>query len=455
MAVQKRSLLVAGTAAALAVSLFPPAAAGAAQPVRQTAQTDQTGRPVHPDWRAAWTASMHHPFAGFGTPNWSPAGFADQTLRQVVRVGVGGSSTRVRLSNRFGDRPIRVTGATVGRAGVGAAVQPGSLRPLTFHRSASVTIPAGAEIVSDAASLSTRALDSLAVTLYFADATGPATLHENANATAYRASGDRRSVTGAGAFDQTSQSWYFLTGVETTGRPARDNGVVVAFGDSITDGYGTTPDADNRYPDELAERLSTGRRPLSVVNAGIGGNKLLADSTCFGAAGVSRFDRDVLDQPGVRAVVVLAGVNDIIGGGYPDFGCGSSGVVSAEQLIDGHRRLIRTARARGVRIVGATMLPIKGGVGDDTPTNEDGVPGREAVRDAVNQWIRTSGEYDAVADLDRALADPEDRDALRPAYDSGDHLHPNDAGAAAIAAIVAPLVGGNGPCPDRSESLRG
>ncbi|GAB3145230.1 SGNH/GDSL hydrolase family protein [Micromonospora sonneratiae] len=435
MTAQIRRLLAAGVAAALGVTMSPPAAVATAQPGRQS---DRAGASAHVGWKAAWVASMHHPFAGFETPNWSSAGFADQSLRQVVRVGTGGSAVRVRLSNRFGDRPLRVTGVTVGRAGVGAAVQPGSLRPLTFHRSASVTIPAGAEIVSDAASLSTRALDSLAVTLYFADATGPATLHENANATTYRASGDRRSASGAGAFDQTSRSWYFLTGVDIAGRSGRDHGVVVAFGDSITDGYATTPDADNRYPDELAERLATGHRPLGVVNAGISGNKLLADSTCFGAAGVSRFGRDVLDQPGVRAVVVLEGINDIGGGGYPDFGCGSSPVVTAAQIIEGHRSLIHAARARGVRIIGATLLPMKGAVGFDTPA-------REAVRDAVNRWIRESGEYDAVADLDRALADPADRDALRPVYDSGDHLHPSDAGAARIAAVVAPLVGQDDP----------
>ena len=415
-------------AAAAAAAIFLTAPAQAA-----SAQSGHAGASSAAGWRAAWTAAAHHPFEGFGTPNWSVDGFADQSLRQVVRVSAGGSTVRVRLSNRFGDRPLKVSGATIAHAAGGAAMRPGSLRSLTFGRSTTATIPPGGELTSDPAPLPTRALDSLAVTLYLAGATGPATVHENATATTYRTAGDRRFDPRAGAFAETSTSWYYLTGIDTAGQPGRARDVVVTFGDSITDGYGTTVDADNRYPDELAERLASGRRPMSVVNSGINGNKLLADSPCFGAAGVSRFGRDALDQPGVHAVVVLQGINDIGGGGYPDFGCGASPVVTAEQVIDGHRQLIRAAHARGVRIVGATMLPIKGAFGYDTPANE-------AVRDAVNTWIRNSGEYDAVADLDRALADPADRDALRPTYDSGDHLHPNDAGAAAIGAVVAPLL---------------
>ncbi|SCF35649.1 SGNH/GDSL hydrolase family protein [Micromonospora mirobrigensis] len=429
-----RRLLALGTA--LAVALLAPAEAVTASPT--TAHRSAQVGVSDPDrWRSAWAASPHHPFPGFGAPNWSVTGFADQSLRQVVRVGVGGSRVRIRLSNRFGDRPLRVAGATVGHATRGPAVRRGSLRPLTFGGSTSAVVPAGAELASDPAPLPTRALDPLAVTLFFAGATGPATGHENATATTYRAAGDQRFADRTDVFTDTSRSWYFLTGVDTAGRPGREHRVVVAFGDSITDGYGTTVDADNRYPDQLAELLRTGPRPASVVNAGINGNKLLADSTCFGEAGVSRFGRDALGQPGVDSVIILAGINDIGGGGFPDFGCGASPVVTAAQVIDGHRRLIRAAHARGVRVVGATTLPVKGAFGYDTPANE-------AVRDAVNAWIRHGGEYDAVADLDRALADPADRNALRPAYDSGDHLHPNDAGAAAIAAVVAPLISRHG-----------
>ncbi|MFC0506478.1 GDSL-type esterase/lipase family protein [Micromonospora costi] len=395
------------------------------------------GRPAPPGpggWSAAWTAAHHHPVPGneWDGPNWSTDGFADASVRQVVRVSAGGALVRVRLSNRYGTRPLRLAGATIGRSGGGAAVRPGTLRPLTFDRRLSTSIPPGAEATSDPVALPVRALDALTVTLYDAHGSGPATFHQTGLTTTYRASGDHRFDRGAAAFaGETSQAWYYLAGVDVAG--SRTRGTVVAFGDSHTDGYGSTPGADNRYPDELAEQLLAAGRPLAVANAGISGNKLLADSPCYGERGTRRFGGDVLEQPGVRAAVVLIGLNDIGAGGYPDFGCGASPVVTTGQLVAGHRALIRAARARGVTVIGATLPPIKNATGYDSPE-------KEAVRDALNHWIRTSGEYDAVADLDRILADPADPDALNPAYDHGDHLHLNDAGAARAAAAVAALV---------------
>ncbi|MEU8082262.1 SGNH/GDSL hydrolase family protein [Micromonospora sp. NPDC049101] len=390
-----------------------------------------TDRDAPGAWSAAWSAAHHHPVPGsdwFGT-NWSMTGFADESVRQVVRVSAAGSQIRIRVSNRYGSQPLRLTGATVGRPDTGAAVRPGTLLPVTFDRRRSATVPAGTEATSDPVFLPVRALDAVTVTLYFAGATGPATYHQDGLTSTYRATGDHRFDHRAAAFSgETSQSWYHLTGVDVTGSP-RTRGTVVTFGDSHTDGYGSTPGADNRYPDQLAERLVAAGRPLAVANAGIGGNKLLADSTCFGERGVSRFRHDVLAQPGVRSAVVLVGINDIVGGGYPDFGCGASPVVTAAALIDGHRALIRAARVHRVTVVGATMPPMKGSAGY---TGE-----REEVRDEVNRWIRTSGEYDAVVDLDRILADPSDRDALRPAYAHVDFLHLNDAGATVAAAAVA------------------
>jgi lysophospholipase L1-like esterase len=383
-------------------------------------------------WFGAWTSAQHHPIPGnqWDGPNWSVDGFANQSVRQVVRISAGGSYVRIRLSNRYGTKPLRVAGATIAKTGPGAAIQPGTPRPLTFGHRLSATIRPGAEATSDAALLSVSALESLSLTLYFAEPTGPATFHEGALTTTYRATGDRRFDPGTAAFaGETSHSWYYLTGVDVSGGPRRAKDTVVAFGDSITDGYGSTPDANNRYPDELAERLVAAGRPVGVVNAGINGNKLLANSPCYGEKGVSRFHRDVLGQPGVRTAIVLEGLNDIGAGGFPDFGCGTSPVLTAAQVIEAHRALIRTAHVHGVTIIGATLTPMKGAYGYDTPE-------KEAVRDAVNQWIRTSGEYDAVVDLDQALADPADPDALLPAYDFGDHLHPNDAGTKAIAAAI-------------------
>ncbi|BCB78106.1 SGNH/GDSL hydrolase family protein [Phytohabitans flavus] len=383
-------------------------------------------------WFAAWATSVHAPIPGnqFDGPNWSLEGFTDQSVRQVVRVSAGGSEVRIRLSNAYGSGPLRLTGATVAQAGTGAGLKPGTVRPLRFGGDGSTVIPAGRSAVSDPVRLRVSALDSLTITLYFKGPSGPATFHQDGLTTTYRAAGDHRRDEGSAAFGgETSHSRYFITGVDVTGAggPA---GTVVAFGDSITDGHGSTAGADNRYPDQLAERLVRSHRRLSVVNAGIGGNKLLADSPCYGERAVTRFSRDALSQPGVRTVVVLEGVNDIGAGGYPDyFGCGASPEVTGPDLIAAHRQLIRSAHRAGVRVVGATITPMKNFTGYYSAD-------KERVRDQLNDWIRTSGEYDAVVDLDRMLSDPQDPDALAARYDFGDGLHLNDAGADRIADAI-------------------
>jgi lysophospholipase L1-like esterase len=372
-------------------------------------------------WTGTWGASMIAAFPDvFGTPNWS-GGFDNQTLRQPVRVSRGGVAARIRVSNVFGTAPLHLAGASIGWAGDGASVRPGTLRKVTFGGRGSAVVPVGRELASDAVPLLVPALQRLTVTLYFAGPTGPASFHPFATATSYRAAGDHRFDQGADAFTETSASWYYLAGVDVLGgRPA----AVVAFGDSITDGAFSTPDADNRYPDELAERL--GGHRFGIVNAGIGGNRVLTDAAGLGDKATARFQRDALDRPGVRTVIVLEGINDIGLGVGP-----TNEPVTAQQLIDGHRALIRAAHARGVRVIGATILPFKGTIYPGYFTDRG-----EAVRDAVNEWIRGSGAYDAVADFDRAVADPADPDRLRPEYNSGDGLHPNDAGMRAMAAAV-------------------
>ncbi|MEH1124352.1 GDSL-type esterase/lipase family protein [Micromonospora sp. CPCC 206061] len=381
---------------------------------------------AHPGgrWTATWSTANIASFPDFfGTPNWS-GGFDDQSVRQPIRVSQGGSALRIRVSNVFGTGPLRLTGASVGRAGDGADVRPGSLRTVTFDGRRSTVVPAGRELASDPVALRVAPLERLTVTLYFARSTGPVTFHLMSMATAYRASGDHLVDRSGAAFGETSQSWYLLSGVDVIGAaPKHDRGTVVAFGDSITDGAFSTPDTDNRYPDELAERLVAAGRRLAVVNAGIGGNRVLADADGFGERATARFQRDALDQPGVRSVIVLEGINDIgLLGGQP---------VTTAQLIEGHRALIRAAHDRGVRVIGATILPFKG-VAYPGYFTEEG----ERIRDEVNHWIRTGGEYDAVVDLDRALADPADPDYLRAEYDGGDGLHPNDAGMRAMAEAV-------------------
>lgn len=369
-------------------------------------------------WTAAWATAVQQPSADVWYPTWAEKGFANHSVRQVVRVTAGGSTIRIRLSNAYGSTPLRLTGASVGRAGTGAAVQAGTLRPLTFARSASVDIPTGGQAASDPIRLAVGAGEQLTVTLYFQGATGPSTYHNLAQATSYRASGDHTRDPEAGAFAETNTSWFYLSGVDV-----HDDGAAVAtFGDSMTDGYAATQDADNRYPDALARRLA-GRRP--VLNLGIGGNRLLNDSACLGERGLARIRWDVLDQPRVKTVIVLEGINDILLGLQEPTPCTTPAAkVSADDLIDGYRQLIRTAHTRGVRIIGGTILPA------DLPDEP------EAVRDAVNAWIRTSGAFDAVVDFERAVADPADPDRIRSALDSGDHLHPNPAGYQAMADAV-------------------
>ncbi|MFD1545343.1 SGNH/GDSL hydrolase family protein [Nonomuraea guangzhouensis] len=395
-------LRIATAAALIAALTTAPASADA-----------DTGR-----WTPAWATAAQQPSADVWYPTWAEKGFTNHSVRQVVRVTTGGSTLQIRLSNAYGS-PLRLTGASVAKAGAGAAVQAGTLRPLTFAHATSVNLPTGRQAASDPVRLAVKAGERLTVTLYFQGATGPASYHNLAQTTSYRAVGDHTRDLGGTAFTETNSSWFYLSGVDVHGGgPA-----VATFGDSITDGYGATLDADNRYPDALARRLG-GRRP--VLNLGIAGNRLLSDSACLGERGLARFGRDVLDQPRVKTVIVLEGINDILLGLQEPTPCTTPATkVGAEDLITGYRQLIRAAHARGVRIIGGTLLPTKG-----YAYHSDEV---ERIRDAVNAWIRTSGEFDAAVDFERAVADPADPDRIRPAFDSGDHLHPNPAGYQAMA----------------------
>jgi lysophospholipase L1-like esterase len=370
---------------------------------------------------ASWIASPQLPSEGF-TPNWSREGFWRQSLRQVVRLSAGGGRLRVRLTHAYGTSPVRVAGASVGRTAGGAAVEPGSLTRLTFGGAGEAEIPARGEIVSDDVPLTVAAGGSVTVTLYFAAATGPATFHAQAFAPGYRGEGDLTADAGGEGFDAATESWYFLSAVEVD---AGRGDAVALFGDSTTDGFGSTPGANRRWSDALAAR--TGR---PVLNAGIGGNLLLNDSAWYGEKAVRRLCRDVLDRPGVDTLVVLLGLNDI---GFSETDeqptYKPAPVVEAAELIAGHRELIRQGRAEGLRVIGATLLPFGG-------SDHWGEHAAKASHE-LNEWIRRSGEYDAVVDLHRALADPADPDRLHPAYDFGDHLHPNDAGYEVMAEAVA------------------
>ncbi|MFE7649975.1 SGNH/GDSL hydrolase family protein [Streptomyces phaeoluteigriseus] len=369
----------------------------------------------------AWTAPPQLPSEGF-TPNWSREGFWRQSVRQIVRLTAGGDRLRIRLSNAYGTSPVRLAAATVARTTAGAAVEADSVTRLTFDGSGRTEIPARGHLLSDPAPLAVAPGQALTLTLHFDAVTGPATFHAQAFTTSYRGEGDLSADVGGAGFDARSESWYFLTAVETDA--GRADGIAL-LGDSLTDGFGSTPGADRRWSDQLARR--TGR---PVLNAGIGGNLLLNDSAWYGEKALHRLRRDVLDQPGVDTLVVLLGLNDV-GFGETDEQptYKPAPVLEAEELIAGHRELIRQARGRGLRAVGATLLPFGG-------SDHWGEHAAE-VSHEVDEWVRRSGEYDAVVDLRRALADPADPDRLHPAYDSGDHLHPDDAGYAVMAEAVA------------------
>lgn len=414
-----RGLALRRAAVALAAALLPGAALADGSAAAST--------PAAPPWVGTWETTAQAPMGPtWQGPNWSQEGFADHSLRQVVRVSVGGPAVRIKISNVFGQAPLRLTGATVGKAGQGAAVLPGTLRRVTFGRAGRTVVAAGRERFSDAVPLGVAPLDRLAVTLYFAGSTGPATFHEFAAATMYRAAGDHLLDTAPDAFTQTGLSWYYLSGIDVARRGGPAEHAVVAVGDSITDGVGASRDADNRWPDELAERLAAAHRPVGVLNAGLAGNRVLTDSPCYGERLTARDERDVLDQSGARTVIVLEGINDIGAPLWNDPCVGARPVVTADQLIGGFRALIRAAHARGDTIIGATILPFKGG----GYYSDQG----EQTREAVNRWIRGGGEFDAVVDLDRALADPADPTRMRADLNAGDGIHPNDAGYHAMAA---------------------
>ena len=323
--------------------------------------------------------------------------FSNTDLRQTVRLGAGGDAVRLRLSNEFGDAALLVGAASAG--GV----------PVTFGGRPDCAVPAGAPVVSDPVPLAVPALAELEVVLRLPGRTPTSSWH----AAAYR---ENR------AGSEVITSWHFLTGVAVRAPGA----AVVALGDSITEGAVTTMNANRRWPDRLASRLPG----LGVVNAGIGGNRLLHDavpgSARRGHSALRRFDRDIAAVPGARWVVVLLGTNDL---GHPGHAAPRSQEVSVADLVAGHRQLVARAHALGLLAYGGTIPPFGGHPQFGTPANE-------AARLAVNDWIRTGGGYDAVVDADAALRDPAAPGRLRAAYDSGDGLHPNDAGMAALADAV-------------------
>ena len=354
----------------------------------------------------------------------SPPSVNNQTLRQIVHTSIGGDRVRVVLTNAFGTAPLGIGGAHVALRDKGGTIVDGSDRALTFGGAATMSIPPGGLIVSDPANLRVPPMGDLAIDMYLpgntAASASPLTMHTGARQTNFVSSTGNhlgaKELPGA----TTTPSWFFVSRVEVAA-PAQA-GAIVTFGDSITDGYNSTPDTNNRWPDHLARRLMAAGGKIGVLNLGIDGNRVLNEIA--GPAGLARFDRDVLGAPGVTHVFVLEGINDL----------GISSLLNdgsrptPEQLIAGHRQLIARAHAKGLRIFASTLLPYEG---TTIPGyfNEEG----EKIRQAFNEWMRTSKEYDGIVDFDQVMRDPSHPARMLPQYDSGDHLHPNDAGYQAMA----------------------
>jgi lysophospholipase L1-like esterase len=373
------------------------------------------GRQAVEGWVGTWAAA---PAAA--VPN-TPDGYPGYSIRNVVHTSAGGDRARVHLSNAFGAAPLTFGHVTVAVQATGPDAVPGTLRSLAFGGAPSVVVPAGAEALSDPVDLRVPADASLLVTTYVPAKSGPVTYHPLATQTSYfTRNGDfAASESGAPYTEQTSV-WHYVSGVDVQGGSPASNAKasIVALGDSITDGYGSTAGADHRWPDYLADRLH-GR--YGVLNAGISANRLLLDvpGSSAGQNALSRFDRDVLSIGAVRTLIVLEGINDIQQEPHQ---------TDPAAIASAYRQLVAQAHARGIRALGGTLTPFKGWrVYDDT---------LEATRQAVNAFIRTSGVFDAVIDFDAAVRDPADPLRMLPAYDSGDHLHPGDAGYERMAAAV-------------------
>jgi lysophospholipase L1-like esterase len=369
---------------------------------------------------------MHAPSEGFGEE--FPSQFFEfdkQTVRQIVRTSIGGDEVRVRLANTFGDIPLVIGAARLALRDSGERIDPASDHVLTFSGGPSITIPPGALAVSDPVALTVPALSELAVSIYFPEPTISTTVHAFAFQTNYFSPVGDFTAEAAMPVETTAQSWVFLTGIDVT--VAEPTGVIVALGDSITDGAFSMPDTNQRWPDVIAERLAadSGQPTMAVLNAGIGGNRLLNNPPeGFDFAGpnaLARFDRDVLGQPGVTHLIVFEGINDI---GMPALSGDAAESVSADELIAGLRQIAERAHEHGIAAFGATITPFAGAM----YFTDEG----EAIRQSVNDWIRSGGAFVAVLDFDEVVRDPQQPTRLLPAFDSGDHLHPNDAGFAAM-----------------------
>jgi lysophospholipase L1-like esterase len=359
----------------------------------------------------------------------------NQTVRMIVRTSLGGRRFRVQLSNAFGYPAVEIGTAHIALRSESSAIVPSSDRTLTFSQKSSVMIPPGGVVISDPVDLEVPPLHDLAISLYIPGETGPPPKHMFGLHTTYISQPGNFTAAPKIEDATTTTSYFWLSAVHVLA-PA-DAGAIVALGDSITDGDQSTPDANRMWPAVLAQRILSGKFPakFAVVNAGIAGNRVLSDAGPIGlTSALSRFDRDVLSLPGVRWVIFLEGINDI---NRPSL---RGGQVTADDLIAGHRQIIARAHMHGIKIAGATL----------TPAN-NASPARQEVREALNRWIRTSGEYDAVIDFDAAVRDPANPQRFREGW-YADGVHPNDAGYKAMADSIDLSIFLGTPAPAKASS---
>jgi lysophospholipase L1-like esterase len=381
-------------------------------------------RPTY--WIGSWAASQQLPEPQNSLP---VEDLRDATLRQIVHLSIGGQQLRVHLSNRFGTAPLHFAGVHIAHPTlpVSGSIIVSTDTALTFSGKTDVTVPAGADYVSDPVAFPVAPLSDLAISLYIDAPPANQTGHPGSRATSYIVNGNRLSAADLPEAKKV-EHWYFLAGVDVSAQSQA--AAIVTLGDSITDGHGATTDGNDRWPDLLAKRLQSdrGKKEFAVLNQGIGGNRLLLDG--LGPNALARFDHDVLAQPGVRYVIVLEGVNDI------GMLARTSEVAAAEHesmvknIIAAYEQIVSRAHPHGIQVIGATILPFA-----DSAFYHPS-PATEADRQAINAWIRGAGHFDAFVDFDEVTRDPQHPDHLLPGFDSGDHLHPSPAGFAAMANAV-------------------
>jgi lysophospholipase L1-like esterase len=380
-------------------------------------------------WVSTWGASPAPQLPDEAQMRSAKLTFENQTLREIVHTSIGSDTVRVRLSNAYGKTGVEIAAAHVALRGQGSAIVAGSDRPLTFGGRPAVTIPPNALVLSDPVKLALPAAGDLAISIFLSKPATGAGIHYSAQQTSYIGRGD---LTAAATMPDaaTITSWVFLTGVDVLAPLSAS--AVVAFGDSITDGARSTVDANRRWPDVLAGRLAQrGGSKIGVLDAGIGGNRILHDAPSnvrFGVNALARFDRDVLAQAGVKYVIVLEGINDL---GHAGTSAPLSETVTADDLIAAMKQMIERAHEKGIRVFGATLTPFEGALNSEYFT-----PEKEVKRKAVNEWIRTGRAFDGIVDFDKAVRDPKNPDRMGAAYDGGDHLHPGDAGYKAMGEAI-------------------